>query len=65
MPCVGHSVVLSSCCVQKEDLEAEVLGDGKYIFVPTAFRYRGKGHLAYYMRILHDDSLALYFQLSP
>ena len=28
------------------------------------FRYRGKDHLAYYMRILHSDSLALSFQLS-
>ena len=33
-----------------------------YISLTTAFRYRGKGHLAYYMRILHDYSLALYSQ---
>ena len=30
-----------------------------------AFRSRGKGHLAYYMRLLHGDSLALFFQLPP
>ena len=29
-----------------------------YISITTAFRYRGKGHLAYYMRILHVSSLA-------
>ena len=57
-------VVFISCCVYKEDLEAGVLGDGIY-FSTTAFRYRGKDHLAYYMRILHDDSLALSFQLPP
>ena len=51
---------------KKEDLEAGVLGDGKYVFVPTAFRYRGKGHLAYDMIILHGlYSLALSFQLTP
>ena len=36
-----------------------------YISITTAFRYRGKGLLAYYMRILHDDSLALSFPLPP
>ena len=33
-----------------------------YISLTTAFRYRGKGHLAYYRKILHD-SLALSSQL--
>ena len=57
------TVILTSCCAQKKDLEAEVLGDGIY-FSTTAFRSRGKGHLTYYMRLLHSDSLALSFQLS-
>ena len=36
-----------------------------YISLLMAFRYRGKGHLAYDMRILHGlYSLALSFQLS-
>ena len=35
-----------------------------YISITTAFRSRGKGHLAYYMRLLHGDSLALSFPLS-
>ena len=36
---------------------------GLYISILTAFGYRGKGHLAYYMRLLHSDSLALSFPL--
>ena len=60
-------VVLTSCCVlKKEDLEAGVLGDGIYFSITTAFRYRGKGHLAYNLRILHGlYSLALSFPLPP
>ena len=36
-----------------------------YISLTAAFRYRGKGHLAYYMRILHVAFLRSIFQLSP
>ena len=36
-----------------------------YISITTAFRSRGKGHLAYYMRILHDASLGSISQLPP
>ena len=35
-----------------------------YISLTTAFRYRGNGHLAYYMRILHVAFLRSIFQLS-
>ena len=34
-----------------------------YICSYTAFRYRGKGHLAYHMRLLHGDSFRSIFQL--
>ena len=45
-------------------MEAGVLGDGIY-FSTTAFRYMGKGHLAYYTRILHGDSSGSIFQRPP
>ena len=36
-----------------------------YISITTAFRSRGKGHLAYYRILLHGDSLALLSTLPP
>ena len=52
------------CFAQNEDLEVGVLDDGIY-FSTTAFRSRGKCHLAYYRRSLHVDSSDSILQLPP
>ena len=54
----------SVCDVQNEDMEVGVLDDGIYLST-TAFRSRGKGHLAYYRRPLHVDSSGSSLQPAP
>ena len=62
---LGKVLYLLDVVYENEDLQAGVLGDGIY-FALQHSDPGGKGHLAYYMRILHVvSSSGSIFQLPP